>query len=101
MQKIIQYSCLIFTVLLVGCTGPGEAFEPTTYGVRNSRWSQMTEAQQIAERQFYMQEQLLAEQRRANNLLAQQNQELKNSNRESNQLLREKIILDRYSKQSR
>lgn len=79
-QKIFFALSLVGTsLLLAGCTGPGEAFEPTTYGVRNSIWENMSTAQrQEAREDYYIEEQLhiqreiLAEQKRKNDLLEQQ-----------------------------
>lgn len=94
MSQFIKFLLITLCITLSACAGPGELFEPTTYGVRNSEWNQMSETQKLAERQFYMQEKLLDEQIRANNLLAEQNRELAKSNHENNKLLREKILLD-------
>lgn len=55
-----------------GCMGPGEYWEPRTFGVRNSKWQQMTPENQYAIEVLYHEKQRLAEQIRLNDLKQKQ-----------------------------
>lgn len=51
----IKTSILVVSslLLLTGCTGPGEYWEPRTYGVRNSEWQQMSDSQRYYTEKSY------------------------------------------------
>jgi len=74
---------LAMSLVLVGCTGPGEMFESRTYGVRNSEWSMLNTSERYAAKQAYLQEQALAEQRRLNDILRAQNEEMQRARYDS------------------
>ncbi len=87
-QKIICLT-ILSTVLLTqtACTGAGEYFEPRQFGIRQSLWITLSpEQQQIAKEDYYreealaiqrrqlrVQEEMLAEKKRKNDLLAHTN----------------------------
>ncbi len=64
---------LTATLALTACTGPGEIWEPKTYGIRNSKWSLMSGDQQYAAEQLFHENQRLAEQRKMDELKLKQN----------------------------
>ena len=92
-KKVIKLSTIIISILsIMGCgTKFHEFFEPTTYGVPNSKWYLMTDEERRTVKQEYYQEQqlkmnaqqlelneqLIKEQRQKNMLLEEQNALLK------------------------
>jgi hypothetical protein len=76
----MKKSVLFLTItMLAGCVGPGQLFEPRTYGVRDSEWVQLNTAERYAAKQAYLQEQALAEQHRTNQIMLARMQEANNS----------------------
>ena len=63
-MKIIKKIILAITVIMTtACTGPGEIFEPRVYGVRQSKWEIMSEAQKVeAMKAYTLEQQRLVEQ---------------------------------------
>ena len=66
MKKSFLVFMLAASAILTGCTGPGEAFEPRTYGVRNSIWNNLTHRQQMeAMEKFKLEQEIIAQQEKA------------------------------------
>lgn len=72
---------LASTLLLVGCTGPGEYFEPKTNGVRNSKWTQLSTADKDAVEISFHEQERLKEQLRLNNLMRKQSKKVAKAER--------------------
>jgi hypothetical protein len=77
-MKIKAVSLLLATsILLTGCTGPGDVFEHRTYGVRDSVWTNMSDSERYATKHSYiLEQQRLQEQRRVNAMLDAKEAEL-------------------------
>lgn len=83
--SIFKITVLSLGILpLAGCFGPGQFLEPTTFGVRNSTWKNMSqEERKEAKSDYYAKQQL------------EMNRELIREQRKKNDLMEQKIKLDK------
>ncbi len=75
--------CIISASTLVGCTGPGQYWEPKTYGVRNSNWERMSASEQDIVERTYNENLRVAEQMKLNNLKQKQVKQLAKAQRKA------------------
>jgi hypothetical protein len=84
LKKIIIAFCAVASLALSGCcNGPGDYWEPKTYGVRNSNWQQMSAGEQDAVARTYNENLRVAEQMKLNALKQKQMKQLAKAQRKS------------------
>jgi hypothetical protein len=83
LKKIIIALSVLSAVAISGCAGPGEYWEPKTYGVRNSNWQQMSASEQDAVARTYNENLRVAEQMRLNALKQKQMKQLAKAQRKT------------------
>lgn len=83
MKKIVIAFCAISAIIISGCTGPGEYWEPKTYGIRNSNWQHMSAGEQDAVARAYNENLRVAEQMKLNALKQKQMKQLAKAQRKN------------------
>jgi len=83
LKKIIIACCAVAAISISGCTGPGEYWEPKTYGVRDSHWQQMSAGEQDIVVRTYNENLRVAEQMKLNALKQKQTRQLAKAQRKN------------------